>query len=99
MKKMLTGIVAASLLTSCTQVGGWFGSDSDSTQNLNSETAHRAKIFRDESITKENAYSDLFLDSAALDNYIKQKNTPGDKAQRMREFYLVRNNQYAWFTS
>jgi len=99
MKKMMIGIVAVTLLSSCTRVGGWFGTDSDSTQTLNSEAAHRAKIFRDESITKENAYSDLFLDSSALDNYIKQKNIPGENAQRMREFYLVRNNQFAWFTS
>jgi L,D-transpeptidase YcbB len=99
MKKMLIGIAAVSLLSSCTQVGGWFGSDKDSTQNLNSESAYKAKIFRDQSITKENAYSDLFLDSAALETYITRKKIEGDKAQRMRDFYLVRNNQFAWFSS
>ena len=100
MKKMLIGIAAVSLLGSCTQVGGWFGNDSDSTQNkLNSESAYKAKIVRDESITKENAYSDLFLDSAVLETYIKKENISGDEAARMREFYLVRNNQYAWFSS
>ncbi|HEY0039511.1 MAG TPA: peptidoglycan-binding protein, partial [Flavisolibacter sp.] len=100
MKKMLIGIAAISLLGSCTQVGGWFGSDSDSTQNnLNTENAYKAKIVRDESITRENSYSDLFLDTAALEGYIRQKNITGDHASRMREFYLVRNNQYAWFNS
>lgn len=102
MKKMLIGIAAISLLASCTQVGGWFGSneDADSTQhNLKSEALYKAKLTRDESITKENAYSDLFLDSAALENYIKKENLPNDRADRMREFYLVRNNQFAWFTS
>jgi murein L,D-transpeptidase YcbB/YkuD len=99
MKKIMTGIVAVILLSSCTHVGGWFGSDKDSTENMNSESANKAKIFRDESITKENAYSDLFLDSASLENYIRQKNLTGENANRMREFYLVRNNQFAWFTS
>jgi len=102
MKKILIGIAAVSLLGSCTQVEGWFGSgdNTDSTQhNLKSEGLYKAKLVRDESITKENAYSDLFLDSAALENYIKKENLPGDRADRMREFYLVRNNQFAWFTS
>ncbi|RYF82881.1 MAG: hypothetical protein EON98_10900, partial [Chitinophagaceae bacterium] len=66
---------------------------------LNSEGAYKAKLVRDESITKENSYSDLFLDSASLENYIRQQNIESNKAQRMREFYLVRNNQFAWFTS
>jgi L,D-transpeptidase YcbB len=100
MKKMMIGIAAVALLSSCTQVGGWFGSDTDSTNNnLSSESSNKAMIFRDESITKENAYSDLFLDSAALEHYIQRKNITGDMAQRMREFYLVRNNQFAWFNS
>src|SRR5207249_4110055 len=58
-----------------------------------------AKAARDQTITKENAYSDLFLDSAAVENFIKQKNFSGDNADKIREFYLVRNNQFAWFTS
>src|SRR5688572_14640628 len=100
MKKMMIGIVAVTLLSSCTQVGGWFGSDDDSTaNNFNSESSNRAKIFRDESSARENAYSDLFVDSAALEGYIKQRALDGDKAQRMREFYMVRNNQFAWFSS
>lgn len=102
MKRMWLGIAAACILSSCTEVEGWFGSDAntDSTTNsLSSEGSYRAKLVRDESITRENAYSDLFLDSAALETYIKQKNVGDDEADRMREFYLVRNNQYAWFTS
>ena len=102
MKKMIIGIAAAALLSSCQQVAGWFGTNDskDSTgQQLNSESAHRAMVMRDESITRENAYSDLFLDSAALENYIKKENITGDMADKMRDFYLVRNHQFAWFTS
>jgi murein L,D-transpeptidase YcbB/YkuD len=100
MKKMMIGIVAVGLLTSCQQVQGWFGKgDTDSTQTMTSESANKAKLFRDASITKENAYSDLFLDSAALESYIQREKLPTNKAERMREFYMVRNNQFAWFTS
>lgn len=98
---MMIGIAAVALLSSCQQVAGWFGKsdNKDSTQTMTSEGAHAAKVMRDESITQENAYSDLFLDSAALENYIKKENMSGDMADRMRDFYLVRNNQFAWFTS
>jgi murein L,D-transpeptidase YcbB/YkuD len=50
-------------------------------------------------VTKENSYSDLFLDSAAIENYITKESIAGDQAAQIREFYTVRNNQAAWFTS
>ncbi len=102
MRKSIFGIAAVVIFCSCQQVAGWFGNvgEDDSTgQTLNSESANRAKILRDESITRENAYSDLFLDSATLENYIAKEKIDAGKADRMREFYLVRNGQFAWFTS
>jgi L,D-transpeptidase YcbB len=55
---------------------------------------------RDYSITAENAYNDVFLDSLAMENYISNHQL-GDKkiALRIRSFYNARNYQYAWFTS
>lgn len=55
---------------------------------------------RDYTITKENAYNDLFLDSAAMERYIAHRQL-GDKkiALRIRSFYNARNYQYAWFSS
>lgn len=101
MKKLWTGIVAVGLLTSCQQVKGWLGigNGTDSTHSLTSESMHKAKMLRDESITAENAYSDLFLDSAVIENYITREKIAADKADQMRAFYLVRSNQFAWFTS
>lgn len=101
MKKTLIGLAAISLLGSCTQTQGWFGSNksTDSTQSIQSESSYKAKLTRDESITKENAYSDLFLDSATLENFIQQKHISADNADRMRAFYWVRNNEFAWLTS
>ena len=56
-------------------------------------------LLRDESINASNAYSDLFLDSAALDNYIKNEKLDDSIALHLRNFYLVRNYQFAWFTT
>lgn len=53
---------------------------------------------RDYSITKENAYSTLFLDSTAMEKFIAEKQVPDSIARRMRSFYNTRNFQYAWFS-
>src|SRR5690348_7713505 len=54
---------------------------------------------RDFSITKANSYSDLFLDSASLDDFIARHHVPDSVASRMISFYNTRNYQYAWFNS
>ncbi len=54
---------------------------------------------RDGSITKANSYSDLFLDSTALADYIANNKLSDSIANRMLSFYNARNYQYAWFTS
>ena len=99
MKKLIIGIAAFGLLSSCNQMEGVSGSNNDSTNAVKTENTYQAKIVRDESITKENSYSDFFLDSSILENYIKQENIEAGNAEKMRGFYLVRNNQFAWFSS
>ena len=55
---------------------------------------------RDYSITKENAYNDIFLDSLTLEKYISKHQLSDKKiGLRIRSFYNARNYQYAWFTS
>ncbi|RYZ19031.1 MAG: hypothetical protein EOO16_20990 [Chitinophagaceae bacterium] len=100
MKKTAAFVLGALFLASCQQVGGWFGEKEkkDSTATVTAP-AGAAALLRDESITPENAYSDLFLDSAAVEAYIGREKIDGDKAGRMRAFYRVRNNQFAWFSS
>ena len=56
-------------------------------------------IARDVSITSENSYSDLFLDSTAVENFIAQKQVDDSTAGFLRNFYNVRNYQFAWFNS
>lgn len=55
---------------------------------------------RDFSITSENAYNDLFLDSMAMEKYITSHQLADKKiARRIRSFYNARNYQYAWFST
>ncbi len=55
---------------------------------------------RDYSITRDNAYSDLMLDSLSMEAYIAQRQLSDKKISiRIRSFYNARNYQYAWFSS
>ncbi len=54
---------------------------------------------RDYSITKENAYNDLFLDSLSFDSFLKVNTIEDSISENMLDFYNVRNFQFAWFDS
>jgi len=99
MKKMLIGIAILVVFNSCTQVAGWFGKNSDSTSGKQSDSSSYAAYARDESITQANAYSDLFLDSNAVESFIQKEKLKDSSANAMRNFYKVRNYEYAWFNS
>lgn len=53
---------------------------------------------RDYSIKSSNSYSDLFLDSNAVEDFIAEKKLNDTLARRMRSFYNARNYQFAWFS-
>ncbi len=53
---------------------------------------------RDTTITKANAFSELFLDSMRLEQFITQQKTEDSAASLLRNFYNTRNYQFAWFT-
>lgn len=52
---------------------------------------------RDTTITVRNAFSELFLDSAALATFMESRTVHDSLAARMRSFYNNRNYQFAWF--
>lgn len=57
-----------------------------------------APSVRDYSVTKENAYNDLFLDSSAIEKFITD--VANDSiTENMRDFYNIRNFEFAWFDS
>lgn len=96
---MIAAVIGCLVTTSCNQVAGWFGTNSDSASGQELDSSSYAAFVRDESITQANAYSDLFLDSTSLEKYIQDKKVDNENARALRNFYLVRNYQYAWFTT
>jgi murein L,D-transpeptidase YcbB/YkuD len=56
-------------------------------------------LTRNAEITPANSYSDLFLDSASVEQFILQKKLSEEDAKSFRSFYNYRNLQFAWFTS
>jgi murein L,D-transpeptidase YcbB/YkuD len=75
--------------TAGTQAGGG-GASQKVEKNISS---------RDRTINSSNSYSDLFMDSTAMERFITEKKVPDSIANRMRSFYNTRNYQFAWFSS
>lgn len=73
--------------------------DNDDDADIDLPGKQKKVSSRDYSITKDNSYSDLFLDSLQLEEQIKARNIKSGTARRMRSFYNTRNYQYAWFAS
>lgn len=79
-------------------------SDQPAIENVDEPIGNPAKAKkvtdRDWSVTPENAYNDLFLDSMAMERYITNRALADKKiSRRIRSFYNARNYQYAWFSS
>ncbi|MEO5967559.1 MAG: L,D-transpeptidase family protein [Ferruginibacter sp.] len=64
--------------------------------NCNSK-ASEPVITRDTTITPVNAITTLLIDSAFVDSFLISKNIPDSTKKRIRDFYVSRNFQYAWF--
>ena len=91
---MIYAALIGSLFISCNAQDG-----SESSESSQEAKAKKNVSKRDYSITKANSYSDLFVDSSAVENFIAQKKLPDSIARRIRSFYNTRNYQFAWFTS
>ncbi len=88
MKKIIALIAIATIL---------FSSCNNSEKKEKKEEKKISK--RDYSITKENAYNDLFLDSNDVVKYIGDNAIPDSISRGMISFYNTRNYEYAWFSS
>jgi L,D-transpeptidase YcbB len=55
-------------------------------------------IQRDTSITKNNAFTDLHLDSLEVASFLAKSGLADSIKQQILNFYNARNYQYAWFT-
>jgi murein L,D-transpeptidase YcbB/YkuD len=67
--------------------------------NSSASKNNKTVVARDTTITESNAYSKLELDSATLENYIKQNKVNAAMAKKMRNFYDNRNYHFAWFSN
>ncbi len=92
MKNIYLAIAVCLSIYSCDNV------DINANSNTGNDEAKNPPS-RDVSITPENSYSDLFLDTGVVEDYIRSKNLDNNSAQGMRNFYNVRNYQFAWFAS
>jgi murein L,D-transpeptidase YcbB/YkuD len=92
MKTILSLFFGCSLIIACSN---------SASEQKNGETSKAEKNIstRDESINPSNSYSDLFLDTTAIGQFISQKKIPDSLASRIRSFYNTRNGQFAWFSS
>lgn len=52
---------------------------------------------RDTTITVENSFTELFIDTTALGSYITAHSLGDSLNAKLRSFYNHRNYQYAWF--
>src|SRR5436190_4784271 len=50
-----------------------------------------------DSIAPNDSYTELFLDSVSLEQFIKSNKIPDSLSNRMRAFYTGRNYEYGWF--
>ena len=94
MKNYLHLVVATLVFVACN------GVDESSVSGANDDEKDKKNISkRDYSITPALAYSDLFLDSMKVEDFIKNNEEADSVARRMRSFYNARNYQFAWFSS
>lgn len=54
---------------------------------------------RDYSVTKANAYNDIFLDSTSFEKFVAGNVKNDSLSENMRDFYNIRNFEFAWFDS
>jgi murein L,D-transpeptidase YcbB/YkuD len=87
--------IFCSMMASCQNKSG----DSDGGDDSDKPENEKKVSKRDHSITRANSYSNLFLDSTAMESFIASKKLEESIARRMRSFYNTRNYQFAWFTS
>lgn len=100
----LSFLILASCNNSKQEKEQYIGSDNPEIENVDAKledtTETKNVTSRDFSVSRENSYNDLFLDSLAMERYISRRSLSDKKiSNRIRSFYNARNYQYAWFSS
>jgi len=99
MKRFIFFIALISIFTACkNNKNDKETTNSNNTGNTENTENSKKITKRDYSINGSNSYSDLFLDSNTVENFIAEKKLNDTIARRLRSFYNARNYQYAWFS-
>jgi L,D-transpeptidase YcbB len=94
-------IILATVLFSICILGCTNSQPNDKTEDTQQTKSEKKKKVsaRDRSINASNSYSNLFLDSSTVEDFISRKNLDDSITRRIRSFYNARNYQFAWFSS
>ena len=99
MKKLSTSLLLlCALIISCNSQQTKTVKSEEQQDNAKSEKKKKITP-RDYSITRSNAYNDIFFDSLTMEKFISEKHIPDTLSPRIRSFYNARNYQFAWFSS
>ena len=93
-KTIIITIVFLAFLSSCNR-----NTESNSSSRKTNAEKDKKITKRDFSITKENAYNNLFFDSMILVKFITDNKLDDSISRRITSFYNARNYQFAWFTN
>lgn len=98
MKRLIIFALLLNFLAACDNKNT---NESSTTEDATSEktTIEKKITKRDNSINSTNAYTDIFLDSNTVENFILSNKLSDTLSRRVRSFYNARNYQFAWFSS
>lgn len=99
MKKLLLCLLVITLTASCRSQEKKKEEEKEEKEKADKAELEKKISKRDYSIKAANAYSNLFLDSMAMEKFIADSSISDSVKRRMRSFYNVRNFQFAWFSS
>ncbi|GEO08880.1 L,D-transpeptidase family protein [Segetibacter aerophilus] len=97
MKRLLIYALLLNFFVACNNDNN--NEDGSANEEKTDQVTEKKISKRDYSINKSNSYSNLFLDSAAVEDYIAQNKVNDTISRRMRSFYNARNYQFAWFST
>ena len=96
MKNLLIALAFTASVSSCVHVAG-DKENADSTAAANAAFYERWGNVADTSIDSATAYNNMFIDSSAVNTYIRTNKLHNTEAEAIRRFYNMRNYQFAWF--
>jgi L,D-transpeptidase YcbB len=65
--------------------------------NTSSSNREKKPVIRDTTITRENAFLNVFLDSAQVANFLEKAKLTFEDSAEITDFYKSRNYEFAWF--